>query len=157
MKIRTALAAVSLVLLASSAQSQVLPDNWCKDVHIRFFVGGAEGDGFATIVYNGAKQARSRHRARRSTTFSPAGTARRWCSSSAKRSRQAGRHRHDGPSRDAAIMPLAEEAAKAGILMMYQNVDVPKVGAKFGGGYVGAQLEPQGRALGAEAVQAAPG
>ena len=26
---------------------------------------------------------------------------------------------------DAAIMPLAEEAAAAGIKMMYQNVDVP--------------------------------
>ena len=41
-------------------------------------------------------------------------------------------------------MPLAEEALKAGIKMMYQNVDVPKVRAKFGGGYVGAQLGPAG-------------
>ena len=31
---------------------------------------------------------------------------------------------------DAAIMPLAEEASKAGIKMMYQNVDVPKVAAE---------------------------
>ena len=57
---------------------------------------------------------------------------------------------HPGP---AAIMPLAEEASKAGIKMEYQNVDVPDVRAKFGGGYVGANLEPQGRALGEEAVQ----
>ena len=54
---------------------------------------------------------------------------------------------------DAPIMPLAEEASKAGIKMMYQNVAVPEVRAKFGGGYVGAQLEPQGYALGAEAVR----
>ena len=45
---------------------------------------------------------------------------------------------HPGP---ASIEPLAEEAAAAGILMMYQNVDVPTVREKFGGGYVGANLE----------------
>ena len=48
---------------------------------------------------------------------------------------------------------LAEEAAAAGIKMMYQNVDVPTVRARFGGGYVGANLVPQGRALGEEAVR----
>ena len=32
-------------------------DKWCTNVHLRFFVGGAEGDAFGTIVYNGAKQA----------------------------------------------------------------------------------------------------
>ena len=37
--------------------------------------------------------------------------------------------------------------------MMYQNVDVPEVRAEFGGGYVGAQLGPQGYALGAEAIR----
>ena len=37
-------------------------DKWCSDVHIRFFVGGAEGDAFGTIVYNGAMQAAARSR-----------------------------------------------------------------------------------------------
>jgi simple sugar transport system substrate-binding protein len=54
---------------------------------------------------------------------------------------------------DEAIMPLAEEATAAGIKMMYQNVDVPTVRARFGGGYVGANLAPQGYALGQEAVR----
>jgi simple sugar transport system substrate-binding protein len=54
---------------------------------------------------------------------------------------------------DDAIMPLAEEASAAGVLMMYQNVDVPRVRAAFGGGYVGADLYPQGRALGDEAIR----
>ena len=54
---------------------------------------------------------------------------------------------------DEAIMPLAEEANKAGILMMYQNVDVPSVRAKYGGGYVGANLATQGYALGQEAIR----
>ena len=58
---------------------------------------------------------------------------------------------------DAAIMPLAEQASKAGIKMMYQNVPVPKVVAKFGGGYVGAQQAAQGHALGDEAVRLASG
>jgi simple sugar transport system substrate-binding protein len=58
-----------------------------------------------------------------------------------------------GHAGDDAIMPLAEQANKAGIIMMYQNVDVPKVRAKYGGGYVGANLAPQGEALGKEAIR----
>lgn len=37
--------------------------------------------------------------------------------------------------------------------MEYQNVDVPEVRARFGGGYVGANLVPQGTALGEEAIR----
>jgi simple sugar transport system substrate-binding protein len=37
--------------------------------------------------------------------------------------------------------------------MMYQNVPVDEVTAAFGGGYVGAQQNPQGRALGEEAIR----
>ena len=51
---------------------------------------------------------------------------------------------------EAAIVPLAQEAAKAGIKMMYQNVPVPAAVEKVGGGYIGAQQAPQGRALGLE-------
>ena len=54
---------------------------------------------------------------------------------------------------DEAIMPLAEMASEAGIMMMYQNVDVPSVRAKYGGGYVGANLATQGYALGLEAIR----
>ncbi len=50
-------------------------------------------------------------------------------------------------------MPLAKQAADAGILMMYQNVDVPKVRAQYGGGYVGSNLGPAGKALAAEAIR----
>jgi simple sugar transport system substrate-binding protein len=54
---------------------------------------------------------------------------------------------------EAAIMPLAAQAAEAGIKMMYQNVPLPGVVAKYGGGYVGAQQGPQGKALGEESVR----
>ena len=130
-------------------------DKWCKDVHIRFFVGGAEGDAFGTIVYNGAKQAEADLGAKVDYIFSG------WDSEKmVQQLREAVAVKPDGIAMmghpgDAAIMPLAEQAHKDGIKMMYQNVPVPKVVAAFGGGYVGAQQEPQGRALGAEAFRLA--
>ena len=138
---------------ASAANADALRDKWCKDVHIRFFVGGAEGDAFGTIVYNGAKQAAADTGAQVDYVFSG------WAPEKMiEQLREAVASHPDGiammghPS-DAPIMPLAEQAAKAGIKMEYQNVDVPQVRAKFGGGYVGAQLEPQGRALGEESIR----
>lgn len=146
-------AAVFAACAVTGAQAEVLRDQWCKDVHIRFFVGGAEGDGFGTIVYNGAKQAQHDTGAQVDFVFSG------WSSEKmVQQLREAVASAPDGiammghPGPD-SIMPLSEEAAKAGILMMYQNVDVPTVRAKFGGGYVGANLAPQGEALGSEAVR----
>src|SRR5690606_38830383 len=59
LKLSTALAVVAgaLGMSAVDAGAEALRDNWCSDVKIRFFVGGAEGDGFGVIVYNGAVQA----------------------------------------------------------------------------------------------------
>jgi simple sugar transport system substrate-binding protein len=128
-------------------------EQWCAGKHIRFFVGGAEGDAFASIVLRGAQQAeqdlgptvdyifsgwdpqRMVQQLREAVAAAPDGIAMM------------------GHAGDAAIMPLAEEAYNAGIVMMYQNVDVPEVRAKFGGGYIGANLDPQGYALGQEAVR----
>ena len=56
---------------------------------------------------------------------------------------------------DAALMPLAEEAEAAGIKVMYMNVDVPEVRARFGSGFVGASLYEQGQALAAETLRLA--
>ena len=54
-----ALAMLSVLLPATTgaAPADAPRDKWCSNVHIRFFVGGAEGDAFGTIVYNGAAQA----------------------------------------------------------------------------------------------------
>src|SRR5687768_13778527 len=49
-----ALATVAITAVTSAAMAEALRDKWCSDVNIRFFVGGAEGDSFASIVYNGA-------------------------------------------------------------------------------------------------------
>jgi simple sugar transport system substrate-binding protein len=152
LRLSTAMA-LALLAIAGTADAQALRDKWCGDVHLRFFVGGAEGDAFGTIVYNGAKQAAADTGAQVDYVFSGWDQERM-----IQQLREAVAVHPDGiammghPS-DAPIMPLAEEASKAGIRMMYQNVDVPQVRAKFGGGYVGAQLDPQGRALGEEAIR----
>ena len=146
----------ALALTAAAAPANADPrDKWCKGVHLRFFVGGAEGDAFGTIVYNGAKQAE--HDLGPTVDYIFSG----WdMEKMTQQLREAVAAKPDGIAMmghpgDAAIMPLAEEAHKAGIKMMYQNVPVPQVVAKFGGGYVGAQQGPQGHALGVEAVKRA--
>jgi simple sugar transport system substrate-binding protein len=148
-----ALAAVALAAIGSAANAEALRDKWCSDVTIRFFAGGAEGDAFASIVYNGARQAEHDLGAKVDYIFSG------WSSEKmTQQLREAIGAQPDGIAMmghpgNAAIMPLAEEASKAGIKMMYQNVPVDDVVAKFGGGYVGAQQNPQGRALGEEAIR----
>jgi simple sugar transport system substrate-binding protein len=145
--------ALATAALATSAGAETLRDNWCSGVKIRFFAGGAEGDAFASIVYNGAVQAAKDTGADVDYVFSG------W--SSEKMIQQLREAVAAGPKGiammghpgNAAILPLAEEASNAGIKMMYQNVPVDEAVAKFGGGYVGAQQNPQGRALGEEAVR----
>ena len=141
-------------LAASAPAAQATPsDKWCKGVHLRFFVGGSEGDAFGTIVYNGAKQAEHDLGPAVDYIFSGWDPERM-----VQQLREAVAVRPDGIAMmghagDAAIMPLAEEASKAGVKMMYQNVPAPQVVAKYGGGYVGAQPADQGRALAVEMVR----
>ena len=49
--------ALALGVFTAGAAAAALRDKWCSKAHLRFFVGGAEGDAFGTIVYNGARQA----------------------------------------------------------------------------------------------------
>ena len=115
-----------------------------KDIKIRFFVGGDPGDTFASVVYRGAKDAQDMIGVQVDYVFSG------WnVEKMVSQLRDAVAAEPDGIAMmghpgDDAIMPLAEEAYSKGIIMMYQNVDVPEVRAKFGGGYVGANLSEQG-------------
>ena len=153
---RNALVSAALLLAFSAsgaAHADTLRDKWCSNVHLRFFAGGAEGDAFASIVYNGAVQAAKDLGAQVDYVFSG------WKAEiMVQQLREAIAAKPDGiammghPGND-AIMPLAEQASKAGIKMMYQNVPVDKAVAKFGGGYVGAQQAAQGKALGEETVR----
>ena len=147
------LAALAMLVLPALAQDDLDRAHWCEGVTIRFFAGGTEGDAFAGIVYRGALAAERDLGANVEYVFSG------WDSElMTQQLREAVAQAPDGiammghPGNE-AIMPLAAEAAEAGIIMMYQNVDVDQVRARYGGGYVGAQLASQGRALGAEALR----
>lgn len=144
------IAVLALTIAPLAAQGD---EGWCSGQTIRFFVGGAEGDAFASIVLRGAQAAEADLGATVEYVFSGWDVERM-----TQQLREAIAAQPDGIAMmghpgDAALMPLAEEAASAGIAMMYQNVDVPEVRGRFGGGYVGAQLVSQGRALGDEAVR----
>jgi simple sugar transport system substrate-binding protein len=147
------LACAALLGAAGAADAAALRDKWCSKVHLRFFVGGAEGDAFGTIVYNGARQAASDTGAQVDYIFSG------WDHEKmTQQLREAVAAHPDGIAMmghpgDAAIVPLAEQAAKAGIKMMYQNVPAPMAVEKAGGGYIGAQQAPQGHALGVGMVR----
>jgi simple sugar transport system substrate-binding protein len=144
-----------IVTLAISIAPATAQDSgkWCAGKKIRFFVGGAEGDAFGSIVLRGAQAAEADLGPTVEYVFSGWDVERM-----IQQLREAIAAQPDGIAMmghpgDEAIMPLAEEAHAAGIQMMYQNVDVPTVRARFGGGYIGAQLASQGRALGEEAVR----
>jgi len=153
--IRTTLVLLITFFFTSSIQAieSDLGDNWCSDVRIHFFAGGAEGDGFAGIVQTGAENAIRDTGANAEILYSE------WASERMiQQLREAIGAGVDGIAMmghpgDDAIMPLAQMASEAGILMMYQNVDVPSVRAKYGGGYVGANLATQGKELAREAIR----
>ena len=137
---------------SASGASQTESGKWCSGVTIRFFAGGDEGDTFASIVLRGAKAAEADLGPKVDYVFSGWNTE-----TMTSQLREAIAAQPDGiafmgHAGDDAVMPLAEQASAAGIMMMYQNVDVPQVRAKYGGGYVGAQLTPQGYALGQDCL-----
>ncbi len=126
---------------------------WGSGVRLRFFAGGTEGDAFASIVFNGAKQAETDLGVSVDYVFSGWDVAKM-----TDQLRQAIAAQPDGIAMmghpgDDALLPLAQQAHDAGILMMYQNADLPKVRAAYGGGYIGADQTPQGMALGNQAIK----
>lgn len=124
-----------------------------EDITIRFFVGGDPGDAFASIVYKGAQDAERDLGVKVDYVFSG------WnVEKMVEQLRDAVAARPDGIAMmghpgDEALMPLVEEAYKAGIKMMFQNVDCPKIRGRFGCGYIGANLEKQGWDLGKKAIE----
>lgn len=141
------------ILPIHGSRAADVEDKWCKSVKIRFFVGGSEGDAFGTIIYNGARQAA--HDTGASVDYIFSG----WLAEKmAQQLREAIAVHPDGIAMmghpgEAAIMPLATQADAAGIKMIYLNVPVPMAQKTFGSSYIGAQQEPQGRALGEEIVR----
>lgn len=128
-----------------------------QPMKIRFFVGGEAGDAFASIVYKGAMDA--------AEMLQPYGVEVDYVFSGWQPERMISQLREaiaagvdaicmmGHPGSD-AVMPLAEEAKNAGIIMMYQNTDVAEVRSEYGGGYAGVvDLEAQGVRLGTRAIE----
>jgi len=138
--------------LAQTSTTSSSKGGWASNIRVRFFVGGGPGDAFASIVLRGAKQAQADlgctvdyifsdwdvekmiNQLREAIAAHPAGIAMMG---------------HPG---DTAITALAQQAQSQGILMEYQNVDVPKVRAAYGGGYIGADNAGQGKGLGEKSI-----
>jgi simple sugar transport system substrate-binding protein len=154
MSVAALLGATSLVVVdATAAVAQ--DEGWCAGQDITVFSGGPAGGAFNAIIDKGAMQAAADTGANVQIIYSDwnfelmVTQLRDIIAQSPDGIAMMG---HPG---DAALMPLAEQAAEAGIKMMYMNVDVPEIRARFGSGYVGARLYDQGRALGAEALRLA--
>ncbi len=148
-----ACAVSAAALMATSVAAQEA--GWCSDQTIRVFSGGPAGGAFNSIIDRGALQAAADTGANVEIVYSE------WdFDKMVTQFREAISQRPDGIAMmghpgDDALMPLAQEAHEAGIPVMYMNVDVPEIRARFGSGYVGATLYNQGRALGAETLRLA--
>jgi simple sugar transport system substrate-binding protein len=146
-------ALLATIAISTTTTSAQLREKWCSDVNIRFFAGGAAGDAYGTIVYNGARQAAEDLGANVDYLFSGWDRERmtqQLREAIAQRPHGIAMMGHPG---DAVMMPLAEQATEAGIKMLIQTVDVPKVREQFGFGYVGTNFPVFGRKLGSVAIE----
>lgn len=151
---RTLFAAASAIALTATA-AQAQQAGWCADQNLIVFSGGPAGGTFNSIIDKGATQAAMDTGANVQIIYSD------WnFEQMVTQFRDMIGQSPDGIAMmghpgDAALMPLAEQAEAAGIKVMYMNVDVPEVRARFGSGFVGASLYEQGRALAAETIRLA--
>jgi simple sugar transport system substrate-binding protein len=146
--------AAVLAVVAGSALAQD-GEKWCAGVNLTLFSGGPAGGAFNSIIDRGAMQAAADTGANVSIIYSDWDFDRMITQLRDVIGQAPQGIAMMGHPGDAALMPLAEQAAAAGIKMMYMNVDVPEVRAKTGAGYVGARLYEQGQALGAETLRLA--
>lgn len=152
--VKALLGAASIAAICTTAAS-AQEAGWCGGKRIVVFSGGPSGGTFNSIIDKGALQAANDTGAEVQLVYSD------WnFEQMVNQFRDMIGQKPDGIAMmghpgDAALMPLAEEAAAAGIKVMYMNVDVPEVRAKTGSGFVGASLYKQGEALAAETLRLA--
>jgi len=132
-------------------------DMSCTGLHFVFFPGGAEGDAFASIVYNGAKLAAQQTGCQVDYVWSewnPQKMVQQLSEAIARKPTGISIMGHPG---EQALAPLVDQAEKAGIIVTDANVDLPNIEAKYnaeGFGYVGALQYSAGAGLGKAAIQA---
>jgi simple sugar transport system substrate-binding protein len=144
---------VLVLLLTLVLSVTVFAQSPFKDIRIRYFVGGDEGDMFATVVYNGAKAAAQLMGCKVDYVFSG------WSAERMTQSlREAIAAKPDaismmGHPGDAALKSLVKQAQDAGIIITIVNVDVADTMNTYKTGYVGAYIEGFGYRLGKRAIE----
>lgn len=119
----------------------------CTGVNIVFFPGGTPQDSFASVVYNGAKQAQTDLGANVQYVWSGWDSNKmvsQFIDAIATHPDAIDMMGHPGMQ---ALSPLVDEAERKGIIVTLQNVDIPDVRTKYtnqGFGYVGQDLYNSG-------------
>lgn len=145
-------ALVASLMLGISSAGQATAGTWCSSVKISYFKGGTS-DGFSDILEKGARQAAADTGA--DVKIISSGwqfplMVQQFREEIAKKPDAISFMGHPG---DAAILPLAKEARKAGILVDFANVPARKSIKELGAGFVGANLKSMGRGLANKAVK----
>jgi len=121
-----------------------------KGVRIIFFNGGAQGDSFASVVYNGAKAAEGDFGATVEYVWSgwdKEKMALQFKEAIDKSPDAICMMGHPGTN---VLAPLIDEAVRKGIIVTLQNVDLPQIRGQYidkGFGYAGQGLYESGKTL----------
>jgi len=147
-----ACALVSSIFLGVSTAQTSSAAGWCSGVNISYFKGGT-ADGFSDILQKGALQAGEDTGA--NVTIISSGwdfpkMVQQFSEEIAKKPDAISFMGHPG---DAAILPGAQKAKDAGILVDFANVPAPKSIGLLGAGFTGANLKLMGNLLAAKAVK----
>jgi len=117
------------------------PPKLCEGVHIIFFPGGAPGDPFASVVYKGAKEAEENLGPKVDYLWSewdPEKMVTQFKAAIGMKPDAICMMGHPGYD---ALKDLVEEAYEQGIIVTFQNVDIPEFREKYPyTGYVGQDL-----------------
>ncbi len=119
----------------------------CTGVNVVFFPGGTPQDSFASVVYNGAKQAQSDLGANVSYVWSGWDANKmvsQFIDAVSAHPDAIAMMGHPGSQ---ALSPLIDEAERKGIIVTLQNVDIPDIRTNYtnqGFGYVGQNLYNSG-------------
>lgn len=152
---------ISLVLIGLlAAPAFAASDSSEKPVEIYFFPGGAPGGSFATVVYNGAKEAAKILGDRvdvkyKWSDWNPQKMVNQFQEAVAAHPDGIAIMGHPGVE---ALKPFVEEAEEKGIVVTSQNVKLPELESKYkaqGFGYVGQELYSSGYTLGEAAANRA--
>jgi simple sugar transport system substrate-binding protein len=140
------------VMLGVSSAGQSSAGTWCSSVKISYFKGGT-ADSFSDILEKGARQAAADTGA--DLTIISSGwdfpkMVQQFKEEIVKKPDAISFMGHPG---DAAILPAAKDAKKAGILVDFSNVPAPQSIAELNAGFVGANLSKMGQALAARAIK----